>query len=242
MAGGRSSVSGFVPVLACCGSGAAWIWPRRTSSARIRARRLDVRILAAVPFAPFLRSFSKERKAKGRRRTRTSDSPRRPPSGKAARGISRSVAFRRTARPSVFRGTVHFALIRRGLPPNPRSSFVSSAVASTARMLLHSYRLPLRFAGQAPQRDVAHELIVYPRSMPRGTGTISPAIASDLSSLQPAGQDLLRIRPYETGFRRYVDWKATAKSVSSRSGVAGTSSSPAHCLDNPRRGCFDGVL
>jgi uncharacterized protein (DUF58 family) len=43
---------------------------------------------------------------------------------------------------------------------------------------------------------------------------ILPAIASDLSSLHAGpGQDLLRIRPYETGdSARHVDWKATAKS------------------------------
>jgi len=63
--------------------------------------------------------------------------------------------------------------------------------------------------------DVAHELVVYPAvDATAELAQILPAIASDLSSLHAGqGQDLLRIRPYETGdSARHVDWKATAKS------------------------------
>jgi uncharacterized protein (DUF58 family) len=58
-------------------------------------------------------------------------------------------------------------------------------------------------------------LVVYPAvDATAELAQILPAIASDLSSLHAGrGQDLLRIRPYETGdSARYVDWKATAKS------------------------------
>jgi len=163
----------------------------------------------------------KERKAKGRWRTERGTfgfPPRRPPERQWLH--VRDLKIRRVPdaplAPSVFRGTVHFALIP------PRSSAKSEIELCFQRRGVYrqdAFALvtvfPFGLLVKRRSVDVAHELIVYPAvDATAELAQFLPAIASDLSSLHAGqGQDLLRIRPYETGdSARYVDWKATAKS------------------------------
>jgi uncharacterized protein (DUF58 family) len=118
--------------------------------------------------------------------------------------------------PPVFRGTIHFALIP------PRSSAKSEIELRFERRGLYRQDafavvtvFPFGLLVKRRSMDVAHELVVYPAvDATAELAQILPAIASDLSSLHAGiGQDLLRIRPYESGdAARHVDWKATAKS------------------------------
>ncbi len=120
------------------------------------------------------------------------------------------------AAPSVFQGTIHFALIP------PRSSAKSEIELCFQRRGLYrqdAFALvtvfPFGLLVKRRSIDVAHELVVYPAvDSTAELARILPAIATDLSSLHAGtGQDLLRIRPYEPGdSARHVDWKATAKS------------------------------
>jgi len=120
------------------------------------------------------------------------------------------------ATPGLFNATIHFALI----PPG------SSARSELELCFQHRglYRqdafalvtvFPFGLLVKRRNVDVAHEMVVYPAvDATAELAQILPAIASDLSSLHAGpGQDLLRIRPYETGdSARHVDWKASAKS------------------------------
>jgi uncharacterized protein (DUF58 family) len=163
----------------------------------------------------------KERKVKERWRTERGTCgfpPMRPPERQWL--TIRDIKFRRVPDapvvPSVFRGTVHFALIP------PRSSVKSEIELCFQRRGVYcqdAFALvtvfPFGLLVKRRSVEVAHELIVYPAvDATAELAQILPAIASDLSSLHAGpGQDLLRIRPYETGdSARYVDWKATAKS------------------------------
>jgi uncharacterized protein (DUF58 family) len=120
------------------------------------------------------------------------------------------------APPSVFQGTIHAGLIP------PRSSAKSEIALCFQRRGIYrqdAFALvtvfPFGLLVKRRKVEVAHELVVYPAvDATAELAQILPAIASDLSSLHAGpGQDLLRIRPYETGdSARHVDWKATAKS------------------------------
>jgi len=121
-----------------------------------------------------------------------------------------------TVAPSVFQGTIHFSLI-----PARASSKSEIELCFQHRGLYRqdAFALVTMFPfGLLMKRraiDVAHELVVYPAVDSTSTlARILPAISNDLSSLHAGmGQDLLRIRPYESGdSARHVDWKATAKS------------------------------
>lgn len=117
---------------------------------------------------------------------------------------------------TVFQETIHFGLIA------PRSSARSEIALCFQRRGLYrqdAFALvtvfPFGLLVKRRNIEVAHELVVYPAvDATAEMARILPAIASDLSSLHAGpGQDLLRIRPYETGdSARHVDWKATAKS------------------------------
>ncbi len=118
--------------------------------------------------------------------------------------------------PPVFQGAIHFALIP------PRSSAKSDLELCFQRRGIYrqdAFALvtvfPFGLLIKRRSMDVSHELVVYPAvNATAELAQILPAIASDLSSLHAGtGQDLLRIRPYESGdSARHVDWKATAKS------------------------------
>jgi len=120
------------------------------------------------------------------------------------------------ATPTVFRGTIHFALIP---PRSSAKSEIELCFQSRGLYRQDAFALvtvfPFGLLVKRRSVDVAHELVVYPAvDATAELAQILPAIASDLSSLHAGqGQDLLRIRPYETGdSARHVDWKATAKS------------------------------
>jgi uncharacterized protein (DUF58 family) len=122
------------------------------------------------------------------------------------------------AGPSVFQGTVHFALIP---PCSSAKSEIELCFQRRGVYRQDAFALvtvfPFGLLVKRRSVKVVHELIVYPAvDATAELGQILPAIASDLSSLQVGqGQDLLRIRPYEIGdSTRHVDWKATAKSGS----------------------------
>ncbi len=163
----------------------------------------------------------KERKVKERWRAESATfgfPPMRPPERQWM--SIRDIKIRRVpdapAAPTVFRGTIHFALIP---PRSSAKSEIELCFQSRGLYRQDAFALvtvfPFGLLVKRRSVDVAHELVVYPAvDAAAELAQILPAIASDLSSLHAGpGQDLLRIRPYETGdSARHVDWKATAKS------------------------------
>jgi len=163
----------------------------------------------------------KERKVKERWRTERGSfgfPPLRPPERQWL--SMRDIEIRRVpdapVAPSLFRGSVHFALIPAGSSGKSEIElcFERRGVYRQDAFALITV-FPFGLLVKRRSVDVAHELVVYPAvDATAELAQILPAIASDLSSLHAGqGQDLLRIRPYESGdSARHVDWKATAKS------------------------------
>ena len=163
----------------------------------------------------------KERKVKERWRTEQSTlgfPPGRPPE---RQWISlKDLKIRRLpdapVAPTVFQGAVHFALIPAGDSAKAEIDlcFQKRGVYRQDAFTLATV-FPFGLLVRRRSIAVARELIVFPSvDLSHDVAQVLPAAAAGVSSMHAGtGQDLLRIRAYESGdSARHVDWKATAKS------------------------------